>query len=104
MTIIKIGAEWNNSHASLDGVDYTLPGWAQLPEAHRATWEQFGPFVSITTDEKGEITGMAQAQEITPPAQPDKELTPVEKQAARNAANISYLSMMTGVDIPQMEV
>ena len=48
MTIIKIEKEWNNAHASLEGVDYTLPGWAELPEEFAGVWETSKPFVEIT--------------------------------------------------------
>lgn len=75
MTIIKIEKEWNNAHASLEGVEYTLPGWAELPEEFTETWEASGPFVEITADEDGNITGMTPAEEILP-EEPEPEPEP----------------------------
>lgn len=75
MTIIKIEKEWNNAHASLEGVDYTLPGWAELPEEFTETWEASGPFAEITVDEDGNITGMTPAEEILP-EEPEPEPEP----------------------------
>lgn len=66
MTIIKIEKEWNNAHASLEGVDYTLPGWAELPEEFASVWAVAGPFVEITTDGAGNIIGMEPGEEILP--------------------------------------
>ena len=69
------GWAWNNAHASLEGVDYTLPGWAELPEEFTETWEASGPFVEITADEDGNITGMTPAEEILPEEpEPEPEL------------------------------
>ena len=64
MTIIKIAAEWNNSHASLDDVDYILPGWSKVSGDFLAIWEMYKPFVTIDVDDYGEIIGMTGAEEI----------------------------------------
>lgn len=80
MTIVKIAPEWNNAHASLDGVDYILPGWAEVTEEFRPTWEEFGPFVAIEADEDGKITSMVPCEEIVP-----EEPTPQETTADRLA-------------------
>lgn len=75
-TIIKIEPEWNNAHCSLEGVDYDLPGWAELPSAFRSVWAAHGPFVTITTDEKGAIIGMEECEEIKPEPIPEPEPEP----------------------------
>lgn len=80
-TIIKIEPEWNNSHCSLAGVDYDLPGWAELPAAFRSVWAEHGPFVTITTDEKGAITGMEKCEEIQPEPIPEPEPDPSAEAA-----------------------
>lgn len=75
-TIIKIEPEWNNAHCSLEGVDYDLPGWAELPAAFRSVWAEHGPFVTITTDGSGAITGMEECEEIQPEPIPEPEPEP----------------------------
>lgn len=72
-TIVKIEPEWNNSHCSLEGVDYDLPGWAELPAAFQSVWTAHGPFVTITTDGNGVITGMEACEEIVPEPAPEPE-------------------------------
>lgn len=72
-TIIKIEPEWNNAHCSLEGVDYDLPGWAELPAAFQSVWTDHGPFVTITTDGNGVITGMEACEEIVPEPAPEPE-------------------------------
>ena len=59
-TIIKIEPEWNNAHCSLEGVDYDLPGWAELPSAFRSVWAAYRPFVDLTVDDTGAIIDMVQ--------------------------------------------
>lgn len=75
-TIIKIEPEWNNAHCSLEGVDYDLPGWATLPEQFKSVWEAHKPFVTITTDDYGAITGMVKCEEIVPEPVPEPEPEP----------------------------
>lgn len=72
-TIVKIEPEWNNAHCSLEGVDYDLPGWAELPAAFQSVWTAHGPFVTITTDGNGVITGMEAGEEIVPEPAPEPE-------------------------------
>lgn len=75
-TIIKIEPEWNNAHCSLEGVDYDLPGWAELPAAFQPVWTAHKPFVTITTDGSGAITGMEKCEEIQPEPIPEPEPEP----------------------------
>ena len=65
-TIIKIEPEWNNAHCSLEGVDYDLPGWAELPSAFRSVWAAYRPFVDLTVDDTGAIIDMVQGTETGP--------------------------------------
>lgn len=102
MTIIKIEKEWNNAHASLEGVDYTLPGWAELPAEFAGVWETNKPFVEITADEDGKITNMAPGMEIKPD-EPEPEPQPGEVTEERmqnlekeNAALKLKLEEITG--------
>lgn len=103
MTIIKIEKEWNNAHASLEGVDYTLPGWAELPEEFAGVWETNKPFVEITA-EGGKITGMTPGTEIEP-VEPEPGPGPqpggvteerVQKLEEENAALKLKLNEITG--------
>lgn len=64
MTIIKIASEWNNSHCSMENVDYVLPGWVELTEAFADTWATHGPFVEIHLDNDGDISTMTAAVEM----------------------------------------
>lgn len=85
MTIVKIAPEWNNAHASLNDVDYILPGWAEVTEEFKSTWEESGPFVDIEVDEAGKITSMVACEEILP-AEPETQETTEEKLAGIEAA------------------
>lgn len=64
MTIVKIDPEWNNSHASLDDVEYLLHGWAEITETFLPIWMACKPFVDIGVDADGNITYMASAEEV----------------------------------------
>lgn len=96
MTIVKIAPEWNNAHASLTDVDYILPGWAELPESCAEVWKTTGPFVEITTDDGGNITGMAPSEEILPEPTPDPGPTDKERIAELEEALDLLLSGATG--------
>ena len=37
-TVIKIEPEWNGAHAYLEGADYDLPGWAEVPAQLQSVW------------------------------------------------------------------
>lgn len=65
-TIIKIEPEWNGAHAYLEGVDYDLPGWAEITPRYQSVWTAYKPFVDLTVNDAGEITGMVKGEEIGP--------------------------------------
>ena len=81
-TIIKIKAEWNGSHSSLENVDYDLPGWAELPTTLADAWATYAPFAKITTDESGTITAITEGQEIKPDPTPEPESKPTVEELA----------------------
>lgn len=66
MIIIKIESEWNNSHCSLNDVDYILPGWTEINDEFIETWNEYGPFVAIAVDDNNDIIEMIEAEEIIP--------------------------------------
>lgn len=88
-TIVKIEPEWNGSHACLEGVDYDLPGWAEIPAAFQSIWTAYKPFVHLTTNEAGEITGMEKGEEIGPDVEEVRPGKLTELSQACNAAIIA---------------
>jgi hypothetical protein len=79
--IVKIAPEWNGSHMSLDDVEYDLPFWAEVPDNLIHIWEQYRPFVLLTTDSSGKIISMARGEEILPEPIPEPE--DVESKVAK---------------------
>lgn len=88
-TIIKIEPEWNGSHAYLEGVDYDLPGWAQLPAAFQSIWTTYKPFVHLTTNDTGEIIGMEKGEEIGPDIE---EVRPAKLEELSQACNAAIVA------------
>lgn len=84
--IIKIDSEWNGAHASLEGVDYDLAGWAVIPERFQSVWEKHRPFVTIVTNDAGEIVGMSKGDEIFPDIETVRPAKLEELSKACNAA------------------
>lgn len=100
MTIIKIepnelgGHENNTIYAG----DIQVPeGWAIVPEGMEIP-ESY-PFVHIEVDETQTppvVAGMTPG--TVPPPAPEPEPEPSETEILR--ADVDYLSMMTGIDLP----
>lgn len=87
-TIIRIEPEWNGSHAYLEGVDYDLPGWAELPVAFQSIWATYKPFVNLVTNDAGEITDMTPGEEIGPDVE---EVRPGKLAALSEACNAAIV-------------
>jgi len=95
-TIIKIKAEWNGSHSSLENVDYDLPGWAELPTTLADAWAIYAPFVNIILGDDGKISNISKGQEITPDPTPEPESKPtVEELANENKLLKAQLQAQT---------
>lgn len=88
-TIIKLEAEWNGSHAYLEGVDYDLPGWAELPTSLQSVWAAYKPFVSISANDAGEIIGMTKGEEIGPNVE---EVRPGKLEELSQACNAAIIA------------
>ena len=86
-TIIKLEAEWNGSHSSLENVDYDLPGWAELPTTLADSWMTYAPFVNIILGDDGKISNISKGQEI----KPDPTLEPESKPTVEELANENKL-------------
>lgn len=85
-TIVKIEQEWNGAHAYLEGVDYDLPGWAEIPDAFRSVWTANKPFVHLEVNGDGAITGMTKGEEILPDIETVRPAKLEELSKACNAA------------------
>lgn len=88
-TIIKLEAEWNSSHAYLEGVDYDLPGWAELPASLQSVWAAYRPFVHLMTNDAGEIIGMTKGEEIGPDVE---EVRPGKLEELSKACNAAIIA------------
>lgn len=98
MTIVKIAPEWNNAHASLNDVDYILPGWAEVTDEFKATWEEAGPFVAIEADEDGKITSMVACEEVVA-EEPAAQETTEERLAGIEAAIEAIINEDGGTEV-----
>ena len=95
-TIIKLEAEWNGSHSSLENVDYDLPGWAELPTTLADAWAASAPFVNIILGDDGKISDISKGQEIKPDSTSEPESNPtVEELANENKLLKSQLQAQT---------
>lgn len=92
-TIIKIEPEWNNAHCSLEGVDYDLSGWAELPSAFRSVWAAYRPFVDLTADDTGAIIDMVQGMETGP------DLAPVAANKLEELSQACNAAILAGCDV-----
>lgn len=92
-TIVKIEPEWNGSHAYLEGVNYDLPGWAEVPSALESVWLAYRPFVALTVNADGAITGMEQGEEIGP------ELDTVIPQKLQELSAVCNETIVAGCDV-----
>lgn len=95
-TIIKLEAEWNGSHSSLENVDYDLPGWAELPTTLADAWTTYTPFVNIILGDDGKISDLSKGQEIKLDPIPEPESKPtVEELANENKLLKAQLQVQT---------
>ena len=107
MTIIEIKANEYGGHDNNTAEGFDVPdGWAVLPEnvGTPETLENF-PFGDITVDDGGAppIVTSWTPGDIPPEPDPDPEPAP-RSEVDILRANIDYLSMMTGIDIPEIGV
>ena len=95
-TIIKIKAEWNGSHSSLENVDYDLPGWAELPTTLADAWAAYAPFINVILGDDGKISNISNGQEIKPDPTSEPESKPtVEELANENKLLKTQLQAQT---------
>lgn len=92
-TVIKIEPEWNGAHAYLEGADYDLPGWAEVPAQFQSVWAAYRPFVDLTVDDTGAITDMVQGTETGP------DLAPVAANKLEELSQACNAAIVAGCDV-----
>lgn len=92
-TVIKIEPEWNGAHAYLEGADYDLPGWAEVPAQFQSVWAAYRPFVDLTVDDTGAITDMVQGTETGP------DLVPVAANKLEELSQACNAAIVAGCDV-----